>query len=84
MAFSLRPLATSFCVSISLVLAAGCGVGNVSNGSGAVTSMAQIQGRVHGGQQAISGASVQLYAANLTTFSRCLDAAAERAGDDGR
>ncbi len=68
MSFRVRALVTSSCVSLTLLLTAGCGVGTISSGSGPVTAMTQISGKVHGGQQAVSGASVQLYAANLTVF----------------
>lgn len=46
------------CVALATVLT-GCGAGPIVTSSGAV----HIQGLVHGGQQPVSGATIQLYAA---------------------
>jgi len=40
---------------------------NLSAPSTASTTMPQISGTVHGGQQPVTGATIQLYAANMTT-----------------
>jgi hypothetical protein len=45
----------------------GCGIGKTSTTN--TFPMATISGKVHGGQQPISGAQVYLYAANTTTAS---------------
>ncbi len=55
----------SICLASSLV---GCGIGGSSTGltsasAGAVAGVSTAQGRVHGGNQPISGATIQLYAA---------------------
>ena len=42
----------------------GCGIGTLSTTSS--VPMSVISGKVHGGQQPISGAQVYLYAANTT------------------
>jgi hypothetical protein len=68
MSFPVRALITSSCVSVTLLLVSGCGIGTIISNSGPVTAMTHITGGVHGGQQPVSGSSIQLYAANLTTF----------------
>ena len=62
-----RALSLLACVSASLLFTAGCGVSTGPLSAGSVASMGVISGRLHGGQQVISGASIQLYAANATT-----------------
>src|ERR1700756_3837028 len=44
----------------------GCGVGSIATG-GSVAG-AQLHGRVHGGQQPVVGATVQLYAAGTAGY----------------
>jgi hypothetical protein len=55
------------CASVAAVLS-GCGVSSLSVPSESPTRLATITGSIHGGQQAISGALIQLYAANSTTL----------------
>jgi len=52
--------------SSSLVMLAGCGIGGapVSNTNGMA-----IQGKVYGGQQPVNGATIQLYAANTSSYA---------------
>jgi hypothetical protein len=54
------------CLSVILLFATGCAVSNVSDSSGTTASLPSISGNVHGGQQPVSGATIQLYAANTT------------------
>lgn len=52
------------------VLATGCSLGNMSSPTSVSTTPSTtvtIAGKVHGGQQPVSGATIQLYAANTTT-----------------
>ena len=51
--------------TLSLVLT-GCHLGAFSISSTASSTLPQIAGHVHGGQQPVSGATIQLYAANTT------------------
>jgi hypothetical protein len=73
MSLPVRAFSVCSCVSaipmttLVLLLATGCGVTRVSDSSVAAALPAVISGRVHGGQQPVSGASIQLYAANTTT-----------------
>ena len=56
------PLSISFaCFAFFL---AGCSLGNFGAPSEASSSMPAISGRVHGGQQPVTGSTIQLYAAN--------------------
>ena len=53
-----------------LVLAAGCSLGKMGAPASTPTTGAttlNIAGKVHGGQQPVSGSTIQLYAANTTT-----------------
>lgn len=50
------------------VLLTGCGVGALNHVAPTPTPGAAIQGKAFGGQQPVVGASVQLYAANLTGY----------------
>ena len=56
------------CVSLAFVsfLLAGCGLSALDDSP--ATSRAALTGRINGGQQPVSGSSVQLYAANTTTL----------------
>lgn len=47
-------------------LLSGCSLSRFSDPSTATSALPQISGRVHGGQQPVSGATIQLYAANTT------------------
>ena len=73
----------SFFLSVFL---SGCAMNNVGAPSTrSVTMVAHIAGMVHGGQQPISGATIQLYATNTTTDKRrSVDGTADQCdGDDG-
>lgn len=61
-----RAIFFSLCVSTALVLATGCALSTVSSSVGNSASQPVISGRVHGGQQAITGSTILLYAANTT------------------
>ena len=50
----------------SLVLLSGCGLSDVASDSASTSSLGAIQGRVHGGQQPVSGAHVYLYSTGST------------------
>lgn len=53
-------------LSISLAtLLSGCGIAPATDAARSSAAGASLQGRVHGGQQAVSGASISLYAAGL-------------------
>ncbi len=50
------------------LLTTGCNLSQFSATSTAATPMAKIAGNIHGGNQPVSGAVIQLYAANTTTL----------------
>ncbi len=66
MSLSVRAFFSACCASIGLFLATGCGISATPNSSASVTSLALIHGKMHGGQQPVSGGSIQLYAASAT------------------
>ena len=55
-----------FALSFGFLFLSGCALGNL-NGPPTVSMLPKISGVVHGGQQPVSGATIQLYAANMTT-----------------
>ncbi len=58
------------CTLLSLVFAVGCGAGNTLTSPATIAPNSQklaLQGVVHGGQQPVSGATIQLYAAGTPT-----------------
>jgi hypothetical protein len=67
MSLPVRALSLLSCVSVVLLLVSGCALSTVSENSGSTNALPLISGRVHGGQQPVSGATIQLYAANTTT-----------------
>ena len=66
MFLSPRALASA-CASVLFLASTGCGVSTVSV-LPASSALTVISGHLHGGQQPVSGASVQMYAANMTTL----------------
>ena len=66
MSLLVRSLSLSTCVSF-LLFTTGCGMSNIAGSVGNPAAVKTISGRVHGGQQPVVGASIQLYAANTTT-----------------
>src|SRR5579863_5148241 len=57
-------------LSCLCVLATGCSLGNLNTTTSTSTTTSttlHIAGKVHGGQQPVSGSTIQLYAANTTT-----------------
>ena len=54
-------LAASICIVFAFFLS-GCGI-NRSSAAGSLTQSLQIIGHIHGGQQPVAGAAIQLYAA---------------------
>ncbi len=47
----------------------GCGTSSIEKASAPVATQVTFQGRVHGGQQAVTGSTIQLYKANLNAAS---------------
>ena len=66
MSLSVRAISIFSCVSIVLFLATGCAGSTSSGNSGIAPISTIISGRVHGGQQPVSGATIQLYAVSTT------------------
>lgn len=64
MIFSLRLTATALCAA-SMLAITGCSI--IPSGSSTIAGPA-FQGTVHGGQQAVAGATIQLYAATSTGY----------------
>jgi hypothetical protein len=64
---SLRALAAAAFWAIFALMLVGCGIGQQSDGTSEPSPLPQIAGQVHGGQQPVAGATMQLYAANTTT-----------------
>lgn len=62
---SLRPVALIVLLTLSL---SGCSLARFSDPSTASSLTPIISGNVHGGQQAVSGSTISLYAANATTL----------------
>jgi hypothetical protein len=62
-----RAISIFSCVSAVLMLATGCNLSPASENSSGGGPLPLISGRVHGGQQPVSGATIQMYAANTTT-----------------
>ncbi len=60
-----RAVSTASFASVLLWCAAGCGVSSLSEPS-AIPATLTVNGHVHGGQQPVSGATLQLYATNMT------------------
>ena len=52
----------------SVAVLSGCGAGSSSSLSPTPLDNAKFEGRVHGGQQPVAGATIQLYKANTTSF----------------
>ena len=63
---SLQSTARLVLASALAVLAAGCGAGNFATQPIPGANEVTLSGKVHGGQQPISGATVQLYAVGST------------------
>ena len=64
---SLKTALAAAALSLSMGLA-GCGLSEPTDAAPAPTAGIRISGSVYGGQQAITGASVQLYAAGSTVY----------------
>lgn len=67
---SLGQKACVLCCLFAVVFAVGCGSGTILTAPatvGATSTKLSFQGRVHGGQQPVSGATIQLYAAGTPT-----------------
>lgn len=62
---SMRPLPFASLLFCLCVLISGCAM-NVADSSSTATMLPHISGVMHGGQQPVSGATIQLYAANMT------------------
>ena len=52
----------------AVLLLSGCAMGTL-NGPPAASALPQISGVVHGGQQPVSGATIQMYSVNTTTIA---------------
>ena len=72
LSFARKPIAAAgSLLFLSSVIGCGLGGGNVTSTAGApvTASLAGITGRVHGGQQPVSGATIQLYAVGATGYT---------------
>lgn len=74
-----------FSLASSALLASGCSnLVSTAPGSGAVSSAANLAGRVHGGNQPVAGATVNLYFAGQTGITKAATlAATTKTADDG-
>ena len=67
MSLPLRVFSLGCCTTIAF-LATGCGVSTISGDPVPAAHTMHINGKIKGGQQPITGSTIQLYAANTTTF----------------
>jgi hypothetical protein len=65
MQMRLRAAVATASISLLTILLSGCGI--AANDTASVTGKFHVTGNLHGGQQPVTGATIQLYAANSTT-----------------
>ncbi len=62
-----RVVAAAALLCTLTVASTGCGLGTFDIASTSTSTLPPVSGQVHGGQQPVSGATIQLYAANTAT-----------------
>ena len=67
MSLPVRALCLTLCASVVSIVATGCGISTSPTNLVTPFATSVIKGRLHGGQQPVSGSTIQLYAANTTT-----------------